>query len=105
MKVHYDSWLAKQLPEDAIAFTFGEHVFVKGGRIGQPELLHEAEHVIQFRRYGKLGFLIRYFWWSLRHGYRENPLEVQARAFARMRVAQCSFLENVAYLESLSSSP
>lgn len=104
MKVVYHSWLARQLPEGTVAFTFGDTVYVRGARLTQAEQLHEAEHVMQFRKYGKLGFLVRYFVYTLRYGYQRNPLEVQARAFARMRVNQCSFLENAAYLESLSSS-
>ena len=41
---------------------------------------HEACHVLQYRRYGLAGFLLRYAWQTLRHGYWHNALEVEARA-------------------------
>ncbi len=41
---------------------------------------HELQHVLQYRRYGVAGFLIRYLYYSLIHGYYNNPLEVEARA-------------------------
>lgn len=40
---------------------------------------HEEEHWRQSRQYGVIGFYVRYLWYTLRHGYRNNPLEVQAR--------------------------
>ncbi len=41
---------------------------------------HEACHVLQYHRYGLAGFLLRYAWQTLRHGYRHNALEAEARA-------------------------
>lgn len=41
---------------------------------------HELMHVEQYRRYGVIGFLLRYVWESIRRGYRNNYLEVEARA-------------------------
>jgi Domain of unknown function (DUF4157) len=101
VNVHYESKIARWLPEGTAAFTFGEHVYVKGARASQELLLHEAAHVLQFRRYGKLGFLVRYVWYGLTVGYRWNPLEIEARTFANRRIVQCSFLDNVDYLQSL----
>jgi len=40
---------------------------------------HELKHVEQFRRYGTLGFLVRYLFESLRKGYKSNKYEVEAR--------------------------
>lgn len=40
---------------------------------------HELEHARQIDQYGVIGFYARYLWFTLRHGYRNNPLEVQAR--------------------------
>lgn len=42
-------------------------------------LRHEAAHLLQYRRYGMAGFLLRYLWYSLQYGYRNNPLEQEAR--------------------------
>lgn len=40
---------------------------------------HELAHWEQARTYGVLGFYTRYLWFTLRYGYRQNPLEVLAR--------------------------
>lgn len=40
---------------------------------------HEMCHVRQFQRFGYFNFLIRYLWESIRHGYRNNKYEVEAR--------------------------
>ncbi len=47
-------------------------------------LLHELRHVQQFHEHAS--FPLRYIWESLRHGYRKNRYEVDARAFAAGRV-------------------
>ena len=47
-------------------------------------LLHELRHVQQFHEHA--GFPLRYIWESVRHGYRQNRYEVEARAFAARRV-------------------
>ncbi len=41
---------------------------------------HELEHVAQYERLGTLGFLWKYAGESWRKGYRNNALEVAARA-------------------------
>jgi hypothetical protein len=41
---------------------------------------HELAHVAQYRRYGFLPFIFRYIWYSIRFGYYQNPLEIEARA-------------------------
>ncbi len=41
--------------------------------------VHEAVHVEQIRRLGRLRFIATYLW-GLRRGYRRNPLEVEAYA-------------------------
>jgi hypothetical protein len=40
---------------------------------------HEREHARQIEEHGVIGFYARYLWFTLRHGYRNNPLEEQAR--------------------------
>ena len=42
-------------------------------------LRHELAHVAQWRE-APLTFAVRYAWQHLRHGYRDNPYEVAARA-------------------------
>lgn len=82
MKVHYSaSWL-RWFPDWTEGVTIGEHVFIRGATTSNIILLHESKHVEQFRRFGFLGFVWRYFRLTLRHGYHENPLEIEAREFA-----------------------
>ena len=51
-----------------------------------PELLlHELRHVDQFA--ADQMFPVRYLWGSLRHGYRDNPYEADARAYAARQVS------------------
>lgn len=44
-----------------------------------PWVVHEVEHVRQFRRYGFLRFSMLYLWESARRGYYNNRFEVDAR--------------------------
>ena len=49
----------------------------------QSLLRHERCHLEQIDRDGRLLFLIRYLYWLARHGYWNNPYEVEARAAER----------------------
>ena len=39
---------------------------------------HEDVHQRQIRKDGWLKFMILYFYWSWKHGYRQNPYEIEA---------------------------
>lgn len=41
---------------------------------------HEAMHLEQMERDGRVLFMVRYVWWLIRYGYQNNPYEVEARA-------------------------
>jgi hypothetical protein len=82
VKIHYSSRWLSLFPPETLAFTLGEHVFVRGPTLTEAELAHEFQHVRQFRKYGVIGFIARYFWYNVRGGYRENPIEKEARVFA-----------------------
>ena len=41
---------------------------------------HEAKHIEQIERDGRLLFSARYLWWLARYGYWNNPYEIEARA-------------------------
>jgi hypothetical protein len=45
--------------------------------------IHEVTHVKQSRRMGIAKFLMLYRYYDTVHGYRNNPLEEEARAAAR----------------------
>ena len=79
-RFHYRSRLAEAILRDGdLAFTWGRHVFVVGAALPVASMLHELQHVLQFRRYGYLGFVVRYVWYAATVGYRANPLEAEAR--------------------------
>ncbi len=46
-------------------------------------LRHELQHWRQAQRFGTLGFYARYAIGLVRHGYRNHPLEIEARAAAQ----------------------
>lgn len=54
--------------------------------VGDNRLLrHEMAHAAQYERMGRCRFLLLYFWYALRHGYDQNPLEIEARQAERGR--------------------
>lgn len=67
----------------ASAVTLGRTIILDPSARLTPELLeHELTHVRQWRA-DPLFFPIRYAVATLRHGYRDNPYEVEAREAAR----------------------
>jgi len=61
------------------AITFGQHIYFRDYSVNPDILDHELIHVEQYKRYGFIGFLIRYIYYLLKYGYYNNPLEVEAR--------------------------
>ena len=56
-------------------------VFIRAERLSDERLRrHELVHWAQYERMGAVKFYARYIWLTLRHGYRNNPMEVEARA-------------------------
>lgn len=51
-----------------------------GNEHDQRLLRHERCHLEQIERDGLMMFSIKYLWWLARHGYWNNPYEIQARA-------------------------
>lgn len=41
---------------------------------------HEAKHLEQIERDGRLRFTVRYLWWLCKYGYWNCPYEIEARA-------------------------
>ena len=86
MKIHWNSTLAKIiLPRKFTAITFGRYVFIRSKRWELDDnkrirlLAHEEAHVRQYKKYGFIGFITRYLWYSIKYGYKNNPLEIEAR--------------------------
>jgi len=67
--------------------TLGRTIWLARDQHLHPELLlHELRHVHQFQEDAL--FPLRYLWYSVRHGYTNNPYEADARAFAARRLAE-----------------
>ncbi len=67
------------------AIVFGKTIYLHKVTKDQimkniPYLRHEVAHVLQWQREGYVVFLLKYLWYSVRFGYRQNPFEVEARA-------------------------
>lgn len=76
---------AKFLHSSNAAIVFGNSIYIHGIRKqaflqNERWLRHELQHVIQYCRLGFVGFLFLYMLNHIKYGYRNNPLEVEARA-------------------------
>lgn len=93
----YRLWIGGPVPRGADAITLGRVIIVRRGHErSQLLLLHEQVHVRQWRRFGVLGFGVRYLgpyalWRFRRKGHRgaylRIPLEVEAAWVSRRAVA------------------
>ena len=88
----YTLWEGGPVPPGADAITLGALVIVRRGKVSEYILRHELVHVRQWRRYGHVGFALRYLGsylqWRFRrkghHGaYVRIPLEIEADWVAR----------------------
>lgn len=75
---------ARKLKEKAAAVVIGRTVYLwgtdKASFLNNKKWVkHEQEHIKQYRKYGTCFFLMLYLYYSLRYGYYNNPLEVEAR--------------------------
>jgi hypothetical protein len=67
------------MPGPASAVTLGRTIVLHPDATASPGLLrHELEHVRPWAD-APLSFPFRYAWLHLKHGYRDNPYEVEAR--------------------------
>jgi len=59
-------------------------VFILPERLHQGWLVrHEQAHWAQYQRMGVVLFYAAYIWYTIRHGYRNNPMELEAREAER----------------------
>ena len=75
---------ALKLGTKRAAIVFGSTIYLYGASRKDIQdnvawMRHEVMHVLQYHREGVIRFLIKYLWLSLRFGYRNNPLEKEAR--------------------------
>jgi len=83
-----NSWLAKiaakKLGTTNVAMVLGKTIHLHNTSTNEflkdeKWVKHELCHVAQFKQHGFAGFIIKYLWESLRHGYYNNCFEVAAR--------------------------
>ena len=59
-------------------------IFILPERLHQGWLVrHEQAHWKQAQRMGVVLFYAAYIWYTIRHGYRNNPMEIEAREAER----------------------
>lgn len=70
-------WILRKF--DAITLPpFG--IYVKAERMNDEVLIrHEMCHWGQYERMGAVKFYVMYLWYSMRYGYWNNPMEIEAR--------------------------
>lgn len=49
---------------------------------------HELQHCYQVKKKGVLRFYLTYLWHLIRKGYRDNPYEVEARAYENVPLTE-----------------
>jgi Domain of unknown function (DUF4157) len=105
VKVIEHSWIARLHPR-ARATTRRARIYLRDSArefFADPSLmLHEYCHVIHQWQTGRLTVL-RYLRAWLRHGYRNNPFEIEARAFADANAGRLSALLSTATHPSSAS--
>lgn len=56
-------------------------IYVLEEQLNNSRLLkHEQQHWKQYQDLGAIMFYIKYVWYSLIHGYKNNPMEIEARS-------------------------
>lgn len=76
---HVVRWFLRRFGYGAITAPW-QTVYVLPERVRDAGLIrHEMVHVEQIKRLGAWRWTWQYLWGLLRHGYRDNPLEVEAR--------------------------
>ena len=77
-KIHCDvDWMKRHWVRGIV---IGRHIMFQDALPPAWLFRHELEHAYQQVREGVIFFYLKYFWYSLRYGYQDNPFEVAARA-------------------------
>jgi hypothetical protein len=104
-RIREKSWRAKiagwVLRGNRTAIVFGStihlcNITTKDFIADKPLACHELTHVLQYRQYGYFGFLRRYLWECVKHGYYNNRFEKEARAAEK----NYALLDHVSFVRS-----
>ena len=63
-------------------FTLSIYAYPAPYELSEKTYAHETRHIEQAKERGRLAFIVKYLWYSMRYGYTNNPYEVDARAYA-----------------------
>lgn len=74
------AWCMRRCRFRGWASFWGAIYVLPGNEHDERLLRHERKHLEQIERDGRIKFAIKYSWWTLRHGYWNNPYEIEARA-------------------------
>lgn len=83
-----NSWIAYlasvQLQTRQVAIVIGHTIHLHNTAkesflMNEKWLKHELCHIKQYEQYGKMGFIARYLYESIKKGYYHNKYEVEAR--------------------------
>ncbi len=79
-KIVYDCWWMRK--NYGMVFLYWMWFDQKKGDVAEWHFRHELEHVYQYKKYGRIGFLLRYIWKWIRCGFssKKHPMEIEARA-------------------------
>ena len=71
-------WTLRRTGFAGVTLPWG--IYILPERLQDARLVrHEQAHAKQIDELGVFNFYVRYLWFTLRHGYRNNPLEELAR--------------------------
>ncbi len=88
LNIKENSWIAKlaakKLQSKKAAIVIGRTIHLHN--VSKQQFLendkwvkHEVCHLKQFKEHGYVGFILKYLWESVRHGYHQNKYEQEAR--------------------------
>lgn len=88
LPIKENSWrarlAARMMKAGNMAIVFGDTIHIWG--VTKQEFLqnekwvkHEIKHLEQYRQHGYFGFLAKYLWEGMKHGYYNNKFEIEAR--------------------------
>ena len=107
LKFKPNSWIARlaaaKLKSKTCAVTIGRCIYLHNATVkdlveNEAWYRHELAHVMQYRKYGLVGFLFKYMWYSIQYGYYNNPLEVEARDAEQNHDIALGFLVDQKYM-------
>lgn len=75
-------WLVMFFPKKFSAITISKNtaLYRNSQSLSRTDLrIHEEVHMDQYKRYTWIGFIVLYSYYSIKYGYWNNPLEIEAR--------------------------